>query len=185
MTPIILLPLGNADVSMVSALSLALAEAFSSTVYVRECDINLAPFFDGQRLQYNSTAIITYLHNHIEAFAGESLQTEQGTPRLLGVIDEDLFIPILTYVFGEAQLQGRVAVVSYHRLQNERYGLAPDPGLTFDRLRKEALHELGHVFGLVHCTDQDCVMHVSTYVEDIDLKPASFCQFCRDLLNIA
>jgi archaemetzincin len=95
------------------------------------------------------------------------------------VVDEDLFIPILTYVFGEAQLNGRVAVISSHRLLNERYGLPADPGLAFDRLLKEAVHELGHVFGLLHCQDRECAMHISTYVEDIDLKSAALCTPCR------
>jgi archaemetzincin len=105
--------------------------------------------------------------------------------KVLAVSGEDLFIPILTYVFGEAQLGGEFAVVSYHRLQPERYGLAADRNLLLDRLFKESLHELGHTYGLVHCQDQDCVMRTSTYAEDIDLKGGSFCRRCQAALGLA
>jgi archaemetzincin len=118
-----------------------------------------------------------------ERFSGLAAPAPGGRSRILGVLGEDLFIPILTYVFGEAQLGGRVAVVSYHRLQSERYGLAPDRGLLHERLLKESLHELGHLGGLIHCSDLECVMHISTYVEDIDMKPAAFCSSCRAMLS--
>ena len=87
----------------------------------------------------------------------------------------DLFIPILTYVFGEAQLDGIGAVVSLHRLNNQFYGLPEDTGLMHDRLLKEAVHELGHTFGLLHCFQPGCVLNASTYVEDIDQKSRELC----------
>ena len=181
MIPIYLLPLGHADRAAIAAVGTRLGDVLGTLVSTREVVIDLSRFFDERRLQYNSTSIITHLN---ERFAALSSASVEGTlePRLLAVIGEDLFIPILTFVFGEAQLNGRVAVVSYHRLANERYGLPPNPGLFHDRLFKEALHELGHVFGLVHCVSQECVMHISTYVEDIDIKPAAFCDDCRALL---
>jgi archaemetzincin len=63
------------------------------------------------------------------------------------------------------------------------YGLPPDPGLLAARLEKEAIHEVGHTLGLVHCTDGACVMHASTYVEEIDLKDAQFCASCRPAVS--
>jgi archaemetzincin len=98
--------------------------------------------------------------------------------RALGVAGVDLFIPILTYVFGEAQLEGTAAVVSTYRLDNAIYGLPKDDGLLLDRLTKEATHELGHTFGLLHCQRGHCVMHSSTYAEDVDLKSPQFCASC-------
>ena len=94
-------------------------------------------------------------------------------------MDVDLFIPILTFVFGEAQLQGIGSVVSTHRLHNRFYGLPEDRELTTDRLLKEAVHELGHTYGLIHCSQQRCVMNASTYVENIDQKPAELCPVCQ------
>lgn len=137
-------------------------------------EVPLEPFFDESRLQYNSTAIVTHLDTCYAALAGR----DGGDPFLLGVAAEDLYIPILTFVFGEAQLNGRVGVVSYHRLQNEKYGLPPNADLLHARLAKEALHELGHLLGLVHCRSYECVMHISTYVEDIDGKGERFCREC-------
>jgi len=95
----------------------------------------------------------------------------------------DLFIPVLTFVFGEAQLGGRAAVVSTFRLRSEAYGLPPDPELLLARLTREVLHELGHTYGLVHCTDSACVMASTTYVEQIDLKGPSFCTGCLTELH--
>ncbi len=181
MTHIYLLPLGSADREMIAALCPSLGLAFGASVSMREVVIDFSRFFDERRLQYNSTAIITHLNERFTAFSGPSTD-EIAAPRILGVAGEDLFIPILTYVFGEAQLNGRIGVVSYHRLQNERYGLSPDPALTAERLLKEAMHELGHNIGLVHCQLQECVMHISTYAEDIDLKSAAFCDQCQALL---
>ena len=103
----------------------------------------------------------------------------RDTARVLGVTAVDLFIPVLTFVFGEAQLEGRAAVVSTYRLDSEIYGLPADPELLFERLCKEAVHELGHTYDLMHCHESRCVMLSSTYVEEIDLKSDQFCSRCR------
>ena len=125
--------------------------------------------FDPSRGQYNSTLLLAQL------LRGPS----DGALRVLGVTSLDLFVPILTYVFGEAQLNGRAAVVSIERLRNEAYGLPSDETLLRTRLEKEAIHELGHTFGLLHCLDSTCVMHSSTYAEQIDIKYGHFCTTCR------
>ena len=92
----------------------------------------------------------------------------------------DLFIPILTYVFGEARIGGRVAIFSATRLKQEFYGLPQDQVLFYERCEKEALHELGHTFGLVHCPFYDCVMHYSNSIEDVDVKNATWCRDCAE-----
>jgi archaemetzincin len=94
----------------------------------------------------------------------------------------DLYIPVLTFVFGEAQLKDGAAVVSAHRLRQEFYGMPADTDLLHERLLKEALHELGHTYGLRHCPDYTCVMSSSTGVERIDLKNAEFCPNCAQLV---
>lgn len=130
--------------------------------------------FDPSRGQHNSRVFLAQL-------------LEDSTPetdRVLGVTSVDLFIPVLTFVFGEAQLDGRAAVVSTHRLANELYGLPADRDLLFDRLTKEAIHELGHTFNLVHCHHDRCVMASSNYVEEIDLKSERFCDRCWEELRL-
>jgi len=124
--------------------------------------------FDLSRGQYNSRVLLKLLLDG----------PDEGTGKVIGVTSVDLFAPVLTYVFGEAQLDGRVAVVSYHRLRPEAYGLPEDANLVSARLEIEAVHELGHTFGLLHCREQACVMHASTYAEEIDLKSPAFCAEC-------
>ncbi|MEJ2483909.1 MAG: archemetzincin, partial [Gemmatimonadota bacterium] len=102
--------------------------------------------------------------------------------RIVGITAEDLFIPVLTFVFGQAQLGGPAAVVSGRRLHTDFYGLPSDDRLLVDRAVKEVVHELGHGFGLVPCPDRNCVMSSSTYVEDVDLKGEEYCAACHALL---
>ena len=103
--------------------------------------------------------------------------------KILGLTERDLYCPVLTYVFGEAALGGQVAVVSSHRFHNELYGLGENREVLKSRLLSEVVHELGHTFGLIHCQYQGCVMYPSTYVEDIDIKPNSFCDACSQFLS--
>jgi archaemetzincin len=128
--------------------------------------------FDFQRRQYWSTPILERLEAMRPAAAD----------RVLGVAEVDLFIPILTFVFGEALLNRPPALISLHRLRPSFYGLPDDPGLTLERARREAVHELGHTFGLVHCPDYACVMHASRVADEIDLKGPGFCRACAAAL---
>ncbi|MEJ2484050.1 MAG: archaemetzincin family Zn-dependent metalloprotease [Gemmatimonadota bacterium] len=135
--------------------------------------IDLARFYAPEREQYHATLLLAELLRHIPR-AGD---------RIVGITAEDLFIPVLTFVFGQAQLGGPAAVVSAMRLHTEFYGLPADDRLLVDRAVKEVVHELGHGFGLVHCPDRNCVMSSSTYVEDVDLKGEEYCVACSALLT--
>ena len=95
----------------------------------------------------------------------------------------DLFIPILEFVFGEAQLGGRRAILSTFRLRQEFYGLPPDTDLMAERAVKEALHEWGHALGLRHCPRYDCAMHASHSIELLDLKGNGYCAQCAGQLR--
>jgi archaemetzincin len=99
--------------------------------------------------------------------------------RILGITAADLYIPILTFVFGEAQVGGPCALVSTHRLTQEFYGLPRDPDLLRSRLIKEAIHEVGHTLELTHCEDYSCAMAPSHAVEWIDLKDGALCANCQ------
>jgi archaemetzincin len=85
---------------------------------------------------------------------------------------------MLTFVYGQAQVDGTVALLSLARLRQEYYGLPPRPDLFSARVRKEALHELGHTFGLHHCTDSRCAMALSIRIADIDAKRDKLCNGC-------
>lgn len=130
-------------------------------------DIDFA--LDISRKQYHSTELLAHLLS----------RCPEGEDNILGITPYDLFVPVLTFVFGQAQLNNRVAVFSTFRLHNEFYGLPHSSGQLESRCLKEALHEIGHIYGLRHCIARSCVMNSSTYVENIDLKPADFCLTCR------
>jgi archaemetzincin len=130
--------------------------------------------YERNRNQYNSTRIL-----------GEILrQAPTDAIKIVGIIDKDLCIPILTFVFGEAQLGGVASIVSIARLRQEFHGLSPDDGILFERLVKEALHELGHNFGLIHCSDRECVMYLSNTVRDVDRKKTTYCGSCDTALYL-
>lgn len=138
-----------------------------------DLQMDLPRYYSAERGQYNATLILAGLLRR---------PTEPGA-RIIGITGVDLFIPVLTFVFGQAQLDGRGAVVSTHRLRNEFYGLPPDEDRLAERTVKEVIHEAGHAFGLVHCLAYDCVMHAATYMEDVDLKSEKFCSECRARLK--
>ncbi len=154
-----------------AALAAALPRVFHVPCEVRRETLNAAGALDAHRGQYYSTEILR----------GLVPMARSGT-RLLGVTALDLFVPVLTFVFGEAQLEGNCAVVSLHRLHESFYGLPERPDLTAERLVKEAVHELGHTFGLRHCPDWSCVMASSHGVELLDVKGTDFCARCRKVV---
>jgi len=170
MPPILLVPIAPVHRELIPPLATSLSTAFQSSVETTPgngFDPSFA--FDFGRNQYNSTAVISAA---LERF-------RDASGKILCVTDVDLFVPVLTFVFGEAQLQGTVAVVSTFRLNETLYGLPENPRLLEERLIKESVHELGHTFGLIHCRDYNCVMHSSTSVEEIDVKGVEFCEACK------
>jgi archaemetzincin len=122
---------------------------------------------DVRRGQYASSGILVWLRDR-----------RAGASRVLGVTDVDLFIPILTFVFGEAQLGGRAAVVSTARL-GDTPQIPGMPARVALRLQKEAVHELGHTFGLLHCADTRCAMARSPGLRHVDAKSTALCHACR------
>jgi archaemetzincin len=124
--------------------------------------------FDPMRQQHSSTRILRWLADSLPAHA----------TKVVGITDVDLFIPILTFVFGEAQLGGTAAVVSTARLQTDN-GLRPGGGSLTSRLLKECIHELGHTFGLLHCPTPGCVMGRSVTLAQVDAKLPDLCHDCR------
>ncbi|OGR22041.1 MAG: hypothetical protein A2277_18375 [Desulfobacterales bacterium RIFOXYA12_FULL_46_15] len=129
--------------------------------------------WDEKRTQYYSTAILGELEK----------KAPKDCIKVLAITREDLFIPILTHVYGEAQLGGRAAVISISRLIE--YPEAGDLKKSRERVVKEAAHELGHAFDLRHCEDQHCIMHYCRKLADVDAKSDNFCRYCRIFLSDA
>jgi archaemetzincin len=156
-------------------LALALTDTLGLRCRLLEARIDPSPAYSAVRQQYNSMDVLAKLAD---------LRTDPGV-KVLGLTSVDLFIPILTFVFGQAQLNNRNALMSVYRLYQSFYGLPDDEGLFYARCEKEALHELGHTFGLVHCPRFDCVMYLSNSIEEVDLKLNAFCDSCSDRLRSA
>lgn len=145
----------------------------------RRCRIDphaLSPDFaaNGPRRQFDANLLVDALARRV---------VDPGE-RVIGVTRVDLYLSVFTFVFGAAHLDGNAAVVSMHRLDPSHYGLAGSRTLLLARLVKEAMHEGGHLFGLVHCREPGCVMGFSAVVEEIDLKSASPCPACARGMGI-
>lgn len=174
MMDVSVIPLGSHPRDIVLAdLKYAIEHTLPVQVRLVDHPLDIDPALDNSRKQFHSTSVLALMLDRADPQAS----------RLLGITSFDLFVPVLTFVFGQAQLNNRAAVFSTFRLHNEFYGLPRSGGILAERCLKEALHELGHTFGLRHCLEQPCVMNSSTYVEDIDLKPPDFCLPCRDHLR--
>jgi len=127
---------------------------------------------DAVRGQVHSTAVLETLSSLAPSHA----------LKVLAVTRADLFIPILTYVFGEAQLGGMACVLSTHRLKEPPYPTTAEDAFHC-RVVKEAVHELGHTFNLRHCPEQTCIMHYCRSLRDVDHKSNHLCRYCKVLLE--
>jgi len=167
-----IIPIELTDVSVIDPLFTILAQCFRLNTALYRKPIALDRAYDPKRNQYYSSEILAQIINDPppDAF------------RVLGVVGLDIYIPVLTYLYGEAQFKGLGALTSTFRLNPGFYGNPEDPHLLQDRLVKEAVHEVGHTYGLIHCSHPACVMSSSTYIEDVDEKTASFCKSCHERL---
>jgi len=141
---------------------------------LKECSLDVSEFYHPARRQYNADRLLETM----------SARAPVEYMKCMSLFRGDLFIPILTYIFGQAQLNGRIGIASPYRLRNELYGLKEDNNLMLERFSKVVLHELGHTFGLIHCKNTLCIMRSSTYMEDLDQKNTEFCRQCSEKLQV-
>jgi len=167
---ITLRPSANIADEIIEKLRDRVGDIFHCTIEIETGFGDLAQAYDPERKQYLSSKLLAVL---------EKSKRSERHERVVGVADVDLYVPRLSFVFGEADVLSGTAIVSLCRLRQEYYGLAPDKALFLERATKEVVHELGHTFGLGHCPNNKCVMHFSNSLADTDLKEAHFCSACR------
>ncbi len=169
---IIISPIGDVKADILKSLGMEIERIFGYSTKIQFLlqDVNFS--LDPARDQYYSTLILEKL---------EKLAFGPGL-KILGITHVDLFIPILTYVYGEAQLGGKACIVSTHRLGDELPSMDSEKAY-WSRIIKEAVHELGHTFRLRHCPDQTCIMHYCRCIEDVDKKSDRLCRYCTVLLD--
>lgn len=173
MSRLLIVPIGELGFDILNSLAQSLKSDFKKAVIVEMPEPEPSYAYDIKRKQYSSSMILRRLKS--ESSAGDIV---------LGVTSVDLFVPELTFVFGEAEISGRVALISIARLRPEFYGLGLDNQLLNERALKEAVHELGHVLGLNHCQNNECVMYFSNSINDTDRKSGSYCELCDQLVKV-
>lgn len=118
-----------------------------------------------------------------EFFTEDLLKIKKNNSIVLGLVDEDLYVEGLNFVFGLADSLKGTAVVAVKRLREEFYGRNEDKILFMNRVLKECVHEIGHLFGLPHCNDPYCIMFFSNTLGDTDRKGLGFCKRCTKKLK--
>jgi len=167
-----LLRIGSVPSDVIKRIQRSLASVFPDTIctIIEETMPLPEEAFDQKRSQYRSSLIL----GEIERFAAK----RRDLDAVLGVVNADIYVPGLNFVFGEAVSPGNVALISLWRLRAEFYGEPSDAELFLERAVKEAVHEVGHTLGLPHCKRPSCVMHFSNSIVDTDRKQALFCDRC-------
>ncbi len=171
---IYLVPVGRIESWILEAIQEHLVKKFNCKIRVSE-GMEIPPdAYNKRRNQYLSTNILKKIQSFFTAAEKE---------KALAISNEDLYVNGLNFVFGEAELRGQYAVISLARLRQSFYGLPEDRALFLERAIKEAVHELGHVYGLRHCPNPECVMHFSNSLADTDRKSSSFCGNCHAIFE--
>jgi archaemetzincin len=170
---IIIEPFSEIEASILEELRNHLGEVFSLEVEILPVKMNFDFAFFKERNQYLASTILERLKDFKKNFL----------EKWLAVVDVDLFAKNLNFVFGEADLDYGICIISLSRLRQGFYGLPEDENLFLERIKKEATHELGHLFYLGHCKNPKCVMYFSNSLLDTDKKGAIFCSECQKNLR--
>lgn len=168
-----LAPVVFSNTQLLDRIMQTLKKTFNTHVNKISLSIDTDSLYSYERRQYFSTGFIE-----------QSLkQTEHINGKIILITELDIYVPVLTFLFGEAQLKGKHSIVSVFRLHEEFYSGITNNELLYERTIKEVYHEMGHNFGLIHCQNWDCVMHSSNNIEEVDLRGNTYCKNCFGLLN--
>ncbi|MDQ7781027.1 MAG: archaemetzincin family Zn-dependent metalloprotease [Planctomycetota bacterium] len=168
-------PIGSIEPPLLVRLADTLVQSFCCSIAINDAIEPPPASYDLKRRQYMVSGLLP------------ALLAAPASPgsKILGITYYDICNPIFAFVFGEAQRDGRAAIISLARLQPEYYGAPPNPERFFARVLTEAVHEIAHTIGLPHCAQPDCVMALSNSIVEIDRKGPNFCASCAHLLRAA
>jgi archaemetzincin len=162
-----LIPVAFEESALLPAIRPTIAQITGFDTEIVHRRTSIYEFYRSERSQYDGGLILEKLEPKIDA------------DKAIIYTTVDLFIPIFTFVFGLAKLNGKLAIVSTHRLNPVFYGLPPDKDRLQQRLIKETIHELGHLLNLRHCADYRCVMASSNTADELDVKGEAYCDNCQ------
>ncbi|MFX0024078.1 MAG: hypothetical protein ACFE9S_17255 [Candidatus Hermodarchaeota archaeon] len=179
-----LVKIGQVDQSILDKLKIKLelsfkefkisVDSFKEIIPIENSDYNI------NRGRYNALKLLKKINLNI-----------QNKPyfRSLGIIDHDIYSNSFNFLLGRANKPKQDnpkypvgALISITRLREIFYGRPDDEILFEQRTLKEAIHELGHTFGLPHCRKY-CIMRFSNFITDTDNKPSAFCNSCLESLR--
>ncbi len=163
---IYLIKVGSVEKRLLLACAKNVKEVFRFEVRISEVPVYYKSAYDPHRRQFSAGKLL----ERIKAVHLPNML------KVIGITDTDLYEEGLNFVFGVGELKGSCALVSTHRLKTK------DERLFFERTFKELNHELGHTFGLLHCSTPGCVMNFSNSVFEVDQKSRFFCERCKKRL---
>jgi archaemetzincin len=170
---IVIVLLSEIEEKILNELKSHLNEVFNLEIDFLLMKMDLGFAFNERRGQYFASLILEKLREF----------KREKSEKWLAICDVDLFAEGLNFVFGEADLDEGISIISLSRLRQSFYGLPNDKKLFSERIKKEATHELGHLFYLGHCKNSNCVMYFSNSILDTDRKSEFFCEKCKKILQ--
>ena len=173
MNRIILILLSEIDTHLIRSLQSSLESTFNSIVKVRNKVGSLEHAYDSARKQYISPRLLSRL-NRMKRSSGD---------KILGIVNVDLYSPEYEFVYGEADVNSGVATLSTHRLISKNPNNHSDIRLFEERIIREAIHEVGHLYGLDHCRNPQCVMRTCTCLAEVDEAGNALCDECGNKLK--
>jgi len=162
----IIVPIGDISFSLLDYICANLTEKFKLSFSVTKPISLPTQAYNTYRNQFLSVSILN------------ALNKKYNYRKVLGIINEDIYVSELDFIFGQAHIRGRSALISIKRLKEEYYGCLADEGILKQRALKEAIHEIGHTYGLNNCANYQCVMFFSNKLSDTDKKGLDFCPAC-------